>query len=186
VAEQREEVRVRTREQWRAWLAEHADEGRGCWLAYPRRGAVSYEELVLEALCVGWVDGQARAVDATWTALLMTPRKRGSGWARTNKERVERLEADGLMLPAGRAVVEAAQADGSWSLLDSAEALEEPSDLVAALDADPAARAVWDGFPPSARKAMLTWLVMAKRPQTRADRIATVVERAARGERAQG
>jgi hypothetical protein len=114
-------VRVTTREQWRAWLAEHAAHSPGCWLQHPRRGGATYEELVLEALCVGWIDGQARAVDQEWTALLMTPRKRGSGWARTNKARVEALEAAGLMQAAGRAAVEAAKADGSWTLLDSAE-----------------------------------------------------------------
>jgi uncharacterized protein YdeI (YjbR/CyaY-like superfamily) len=143
-----------------------------------------YEELVEEALCVGWVDGQSRKVDEDWTALLMTPRRPGSGWARTNKERVARLEAAGLMQPSGRAVVERAQADGSWSLLDGPEALEEPPDLVAALAAQPRARESWDAFPPSARKLMLTWLVTAKRPETRAARAAAVADSASRGERA--
>jgi uncharacterized protein YdeI (YjbR/CyaY-like superfamily) len=185
VAVEREQVHVDTREQWRAWLAEHAAEGRGCWVVYPRGARSLYEEIVEEALCVGWIDGQARAHDAERTSLLMTPRKRGSGWARTNKVRIERLEAEGRMLPAGRAVIDAAKADGSWTLLDGPEALEEPPDLVAALDAQPAARAAWDGFPPSARKLMLTWLVTAKRPQTRAARIAAIADRASRGERAQ-
>ena len=184
MAEQREQVRVSSRAQWREWLAAHAAEGRGCWLVHPRRGEVAYEELVEEALCVGWVDGQARSVDAEWTSLLMTPRRPGSGWARTNKERVARLEAAGLMQPAGRAVVAAAQADGSWSLLDGPEALEVPPDLAAALAAEPPAREQWDAFPPSARKLMLTWLVTAKRPETRAARVAAVAGSAARGERA--
>lgn len=183
---QREDVQVESRAQWRAWLAAHAAEGQGCWLVYPRRGAVAYEELVEEALCVGWVDGQARRVDEDRTALLMTPRRPGSGWARTNKERVARLEAAGRMQPAGRAVVQRAQQDGSWSLLDTAEALEEPPDLTAALDAQPPARAQWDAFPPSARKLMLTWVATAKRPQTRAARVAAVADGAARGERARG
>ncbi len=178
MAVDREQVHVTSRGAWRAWLGEHAAASPGVW-AVTAKGGAPYEDLVLEALCVGWVDSQARA-----GALLFSPRRRGSGWARTNKARVEALEAAGLMLPAGRAVVEAAKADGSWTLLDSAEALEEPPDLTAALDAVPAARSAWDGFPGSARKAMLTWLVTAKRPETRGRRVAAVVDRAAVGERA--
>lgn len=188
MAVQREEVLVESREQWRAWLARHAEEGAGVWVVTWRRGSdrarVAYDDLVEEALCVGWVDGQARRVDDERGALLFTPRRRGSGWARTNKERVERLEAAGLMQPAGRAVVEAAKADGSWSLLDAAEALEVPPDLAGALDANPRARAAWDGFPPSTRKQLIAWVTTAKRPQTRERRVRETVERASRGERA--
>jgi uncharacterized protein YdeI (YjbR/CyaY-like superfamily) len=147
---------------------------------------VSYEDLVLEALCVGWVDSSARRVDDERTALQFTPRRPGSGWARTNKARVDALERAGLMTSAGRAVVDAAKADGSWTLLDAAEALEEPPDLVVALDALPVARTAWDCFPPSARKQMLMWVLTAKRPATRAARVAAIVQKAAHGERAQG
>ncbi|MCW2851254.1 MAG: hypothetical protein JWM84_918, partial [Nocardioides sp.] len=154
-----EDLLVESRAQWRAWLTEHGTTTPGVWAVTWRRGSgrpvVPYEELVEEALCAGWVDSVGRAVDAERTALRMTPRRRGSGWARTNKERVARLEAAGLMLPAGRAVVEAARADGSWSALDASEALQVPPDLAAALDAEPGARAGWDAFPPSARKALL-------------------------------
>ena len=184
MAEQREQVPISSRAQWRAWLSENAAQGRGCWVVTRRGDSVAYAELVEEALCVGWIDGQTQRLDDGRHAQLFTPRKRGSGWARTNKVRIERLEASGLMLPSGRTVIDAAKADGSWTLLDSAEALEEPADLVAALDAQASARAAWDGFPPSARKAMLTWLVMAKRPQTRAARVAAIADRAAVGERA--
>lgn len=188
MAVQREELLMETRAQWRAWLAAHAATSPGVWLVTWKRSSgrpvLAYEDLVEEALCFGWVDGQARAVDAERTSLLLTPRRRGSGWARTNKERVARLQAAGLMQPAGQAVVDAAVADGSWTLLDASEALEEPSELAAALDANPAARAAWNGFPPSARKQLLGWVTTAKRPETRARRIAETVARAARGERA--
>lgn len=179
---------METRAQWRAWLAEHASASPGVWLVTWRRSSgrpvLAYEDLVQEALCVGWVDGQARAVDAERTSLLVAPRRPGSGWARTNKERVALLQAAGLMRPAGQAVVDAAIADGSWSLLDASEALEVPADLAAALDADPAARAAWDGFPPSARKQLIAWVTTAKRPETRARRVTETAVRAARGERA--
>ena len=183
----REEVLVESRTQWRAWLAAHAAEGAGCWVVTWKpasgRPAVPYDDLVEEALCVGWIDSQGRSLDAERGALLMTPRRRGSGWAGTNKARVARLQEAGLMTPAGQAVVDAAVADGSWTALDAVEALEEPADLAAALDAEPGARRHWDGFPPSARRAGLAWVSTAKRAETRERRVAAVVASAARGER---
>jgi len=94
------------------------------------------------------------------------------------------MEAAGLMTDAGRRVIEAAKANGWWTIYDVVEDLLEPIDLAAALDATPAARANWDAFPPSARKQMLWWVISAGRPETRARRIATVVDKAAVDERA--
>jgi uncharacterized protein YdeI (YjbR/CyaY-like superfamily) len=88
---------------------------------------------------------------------------------------VARLEAEGLLLPRGIAVIEAAQADGSWSKLDDVENLVEPDDLRAALDADPRARANWDAFPRSVKRGLLELVVQAKRAETRERRIATIV-----------
>ena len=88
------------------------------------------------------------------------------------------------MEPAGRAVIEAAKANGTWTLLDAVEDLIVPDDLAAAFDAHPGSREHWDAFPPSARKLMLTWIVTAKRPPTRAARVVEVAARAAIGERA--
>jgi len=131
-----------------------------------------------------WVDSLPRTVDDERSRLLVTPRKPGSGWSRINKERVERMTASGLMAPAGLAVAEAARADGSWSALDAVEDLIEPDDLRAALDADPAARANRDAFPRSARRGILEWISTAKRPETRARRIAETATLAARNARA--
>jgi uncharacterized protein YdeI (YjbR/CyaY-like superfamily) len=182
------QVQVESRQQWRDWLAEHSADSSGIWLVTWRKGRgahVPYEDVVEEALCFGWIDGQARRLDDDRTCLRMTPRRPRSGWARTNKARVERLLAAGLMTPAGLAVVEAAKADGSWSLLDEVEALHEPDDLRAALDAVPEARAAYDGFPPSARRALLLWLVQARTAPTRERRLAAIVEEARHGRRAQ-
>ena len=177
-----------SRRQWGDWLAAHADTSPGCWAVTWRKGSgqpmVPYDDLVEEALRVGWVDSRPRKVDEARTALLFTPRKPGSGWSRPNKERIARLEAAGLMRPAGAAVVASARADGSWEKLDAVEDLLEPAALTAALDADPAARAAWDGFPRSARRGILEWIVQAKRPETQAARIAVTAAAAARGERA--
>lgn len=170
---------------WREWLAEHHGRGRGVWLVMDRAGGpLGYEEAVQQALCFGWVDSTGRALDAKQTMLWFAPRKARSGWARTNKARVERLIADGQMTPAGLAVIEAAKADGSWALLDDVENLVVPDDLAAVLAAHPPAAENWAAFPPSARRAILQWIVHAKRPETRAKRITETATKAQVGERA--
>ena len=168
---------------WRAWLAEHHGRGYGVWLV-TRRAApcVTYEEAVEQALCFGWVDSTAGRLDDERTMLWFAPRRPRSGWARTNKIRVERLLAAGLMQPVGLALVEAAKADGSWTLLDDVEDLVVPDDLAAAFTAT--GRAHWDAFPRSARRAILEWIVQARRPETRAKRIAETAAKAEVGERA--
>jgi uncharacterized protein YdeI (YjbR/CyaY-like superfamily) len=181
-------VEITTRAQWRDWLAAHHADVPGIWVVTHKKSAgdryVPYADLVEEALCFGWVDSKALSVDAERTMLLLTPRRRGSGWSRPNKERIARLEAAGSMAPAGRAVLDAARADGSWTALDAVEALEEPPELTAALDADPDARRNWDGFGRSAKRAALVWISTAKKPETRANRVRETAARAARGERA--
>lgn len=179
-----------TREAWRAWLDEHQDDTKGVWVVSWRsstgRDRVSYDAIVEEALCVGWVDSTVYKLDDERGMQLITPRKPKSTWARSNKERVARLEAAGLMKPRGRQAIEVAKANGWWNILDDVEAEVEPDDLAAALDEVPAARKSWDAFPPSARKQMLYWVVSAGRETTRQGRIGTIVEQAARGERAKG
>jgi uncharacterized protein YdeI (YjbR/CyaY-like superfamily) len=183
-----ERFHAETREQWRAWLAEHHADSPRVWVVTWKRAtgrpAPSYEDLVEEALCYGWVDSTAGTVDDERSMLRFSPRKPGSGWARTNKARIERLTAEGLMAEAGLAVVRRAHDDGSWSLLDDVENLVVPADLAAALDALPPARANFDAFPPSARRAILLWLVQAKRAETREGRVRKTAELARRNERA--
>jgi uncharacterized protein YdeI (YjbR/CyaY-like superfamily) len=174
-----------SREQWRAWLADHHDTERGAWLVSWKqatgRPSLPYEAVIEEALCFGWVDSTAKTLDSERSMMLMTPRKPTSPWARTNKERVDRLLAAGLMQPAGIAAVETARANGSWTVLDSVEALELPDDLAAALDAEPGARETYEGFSPSNRKMILWWVKSAKRPETRQRRIAETARLAAQG-----
>jgi uncharacterized protein YdeI (YjbR/CyaY-like superfamily) len=116
--------------------------------------------------------------------LWFAPRRRTSGWSRPNKVRIERLEREGRLAPAGRAAVEAAKANGAWTLLDDVENLVVPDDLAAALDGCPGAREQWDAFPPSARRAILEWIVQAKRAETRAKRVEETSRLAALGQRA--
>ena len=171
---------------WRAWLTEHAAGSTGIWLVYDKGPGrrLSYDDIVDEALCFGWVDSLPRTLDNARGMLYVAPRKPRSNWSRINKERVERLIAAGAMTPAGLAVVEAARAGGTWDALDRVEDGVEPDDLAAALDAVPSARREWNAFPRSARRAILEWLDNAKRPETRARRVATVVAEATEGRRA--
>jgi uncharacterized protein YdeI (YjbR/CyaY-like superfamily) len=183
----RERFHAETREQWEAWLADNHAASTGVWLVTWKTGSgrprLGYEEIVEEALRVGWIDAKARGLDEERAMLWMSPRKPGSGWSRPNKERIARLEKAGLMLPAGKAVLDAAKASGAWTLLDDVENLVVPDDLAAAFDARPGAREHWDGFPRSVKRNSLQWLVYAKRAETRAKRIAQIADRTAAGER---
>jgi uncharacterized protein YdeI (YjbR/CyaY-like superfamily) len=186
-AEEGERLHPGSRAEWRAWLAERHDRSDEVWLVLWRqrsgRAGLTYEESVLEALCFGWIDGKSAGLDDERTMLRFSPRKRGSGWARSNKLRVERLLAEGLMTEAGLALVEEAKRDGSWTKLDAVEDLVVPDDLAAALAAHPGARGTWDGFSRSVRRAALARIVEAKRPETRAKRVAETARLTARGER---
>jgi uncharacterized protein YdeI (YjbR/CyaY-like superfamily) len=184
------EVFADDRRTWRAWLEANHAASAGAWLVTWRsrsgKQGLPYEDAVEEALCFGWVDGTAGTVDEERGKLYFAPRKPNSGWAATNKARVERLIADGRMAPAGLAAIERAKANGSWALLDSVERLEIPPDLVVELESRPPAATNFGAFPPSVRKQALTSLVMAKRPETRAERVRRIAEAAARNERPVG
>ena len=181
---------AQTRAGWRAWLAANHATTPGVWLASWKRPtgwpAVRYEEAVEEALCFGWIDSTVNTLDEERGLQLMTPRRPRSGWTRLNRERVARLEAEGLMTDAGRRAIGVAKDNGWWTISDSVEDLIEPDELAAALDDAPAARANWDAFPPSARKQMLWSIVTAAKPETRAKRIAAIVTEALHGRRAIG
>lgn len=175
----------RNRDAWRAWLEANHGATTGVWLVMRRREARFgiYDEAVEEALCVGWVDSTAGRVDEERGKLYFAPRKPNSGWAASNKARIERLIAEGRMAAPGLAAIERAKANGSWTLLDSVERLEVPPDLATALAAQPGAAATYESWPPSVRKQSLGTIAQAKRPETRADRIRRIVDAAMRGVR---
>jgi uncharacterized protein YdeI (YjbR/CyaY-like superfamily) len=184
----REQLLVESRAQWRAWLRRHHHTSAGIWLVRWKkdtgRAQVSYDAVVEEALCFGWVDSRPRSLGEQRSALLLTPRRPGSSWSRVNKQRIETLEAAGRLAPAGAACVERAKADGSWTALDEVEPLEEPPDLRAALDATDGARAHWAAFPRSTRRAILEWIGTARTDTTRARRVNQTAADAGNGIRA--
>jgi uncharacterized protein YdeI (YjbR/CyaY-like superfamily) len=167
------------------WLeANHATSG-PVRLAIGNKGnsvtSLTYEEAIEEALAFGWIDSTAHALDGDRHTVLFSRRKPRSTWSRSNKERVERLIAQGRMMPAGIAAVETAKANGSWTSLDDVEALVVPEDLATALSADPAAGHGWEATSASQRKISLHWLQSAKRPETRARRVSEIVQAAIDG-----
>lgn len=136
-------LEIAGRAAWRAWFERNHSTSPGIWLAVGKKGnsrtTLTYGEAVQEALYYGWIDSVVNRLDADRIKQLLAPRKRGSPWARTNKVRVERLVAQGLMTDAGLAAVEAAKADGCWQALDDVEDLGIPDDLAAVRAANPTA-----------------------------------------------
>ena len=181
----------KTRSAWRAWLARNHDKEKGIWLAYYKKGSgkrsVTYEEALQEALCYGWIDSTVGRLDAERYKQRYTPRNLKSVWSPSNKARVEKLIADGLMAPPGLAKVEAAKRTGSWDILNDVERIgrgaEIPADLLEALAKDGRARQVFEKRPPSEKKLWAYWILSAKKPETRARRIEETVKRLIAGRR---
>jgi uncharacterized protein YdeI (YjbR/CyaY-like superfamily) len=177
-----------SREEWRTWLEANHTRQEGAWLVTYKKATgkprVEYDEAVEEALCFGWVDSKPNKLDDERSLLWFAPRKGGTGWSKPNKERVERMLAAGKMAPAGLAKVEAAQADGTWTLLDEVETLTIPPDLASALASLPPAAENFAAFPRSVKRGILEWILQAKRPETRAARVAETARLAAEGKRA--
>jgi uncharacterized protein YdeI (YjbR/CyaY-like superfamily) len=139
--EELETVCPQSRQEWRAWLQEHHATKRSVWLIYYKRGAqrpsVPYTEAVDEALCFGWIDSKAKPLDAERYMQFFSKRKATSVWSRVNKEKVARLMAEGRMTEAGYISIETAKQNGSWTILDEAEALTVPEDLEMAFPQGP-------------------------------------------------
>ena len=132
---------------------------------------MSYDDVVEEVLCFGWIDSLPRKLDDERTMLWIAPRKQGSNWSKRNKDFVEKLVAEGLMQPAGLAKVEASKLDGSWSALDAIENLVIPEDLATAFENYPTSAEKFEAFPRSAKRGILEWIANAKRTQTRTKRV---------------
>ncbi len=173
-----ERVQPADRAAWRAWLAANHSTASGVWAITYRKAAgkstVTYDELVEEALCFGWIDSRGAGLDDERTMLRFTPRRRGSAWSRSNKDRVERLVAEGRMTEAGLRPIDEAKADGSWDALNDVDALVIPPDLAAALEADPDAARGFEALSASMKRPLLFWVTSAKRPETRDRRIAEI------------
>ena len=171
---------------WEAWLEEEHERANEVWLKIAKKASgiesVTHAEALEVALCFGWIDGQRKAFDSDWFLQRFTPRRRGSKWSRINREKVEALIAAGRVRPAGMREYEEAKADGR---LDDAyeppSKITVPPDLQKELDANPEAARFFETLDSQNRYAVLYRIHDAKRPDTRARRIAQYVEMLAEG-----
>jgi uncharacterized protein YdeI (YjbR/CyaY-like superfamily) len=188
MAVEQPELIVRNAAAWRAWLAKHHADPAGVWLVLAKKGtekptSLTYAQALEEALCHGWIDGQAGRRDEATYRQRFTPRRRRSAWSKRNTGIAQRLQAEGRMHPAGRAEVERAKADGRWNAAYAGSAsIEVPPDLAEALAAEPKAQAMFEGLNSQNRYAVLYRIATAKRADTRARRIEQFVAMLARGE----
>jgi uncharacterized protein YdeI (YjbR/CyaY-like superfamily) len=188
VAEELPELTVPDAAAWRAWLSKHHGDSAGVWLVLAKRGTteptrLTYEQALEESLCHGWIDGQVRRRDQTTYRQRFSPRRPRSPWSRRNVDIAEQLMSEGRMHQAGITQVERARADGRWEAAYAGQGrIEVPPDLAAALNAEPAARAMFDILTAQNRYAVLYRIESAKRADTRARRIERFVAMLARGE----
>ncbi len=182
-----EELVVPDAPAWRTWLAEHHGSSPGVWLVLHKLGGhtteLTYDAALDEALCFGWIDGQARRRDDSSYLQRMTPRGPRSMWSVRNVGIVGRLEKEGRMQAPGRAAVQAAKDDGRWERAYEGQARAElPADLAEAIAADPAAQEMFDVLTATNRFAIIHRVNSVKRAETRARKIAGFVEMLARHE----
>lgn len=178
-------IEVATVGEWESWL-EANPEHDGVWLRQRKKNSqvpgITYPEALDVALCFGWIDGQAKSLDADYHLQIFTPRRKRSMWSQRNREHVARLIAEGRMRPRGLAEIDRAKADGRWDAAYSWKDAQVPEDLQLALDASPAASAFFGRLTAQNRFAILFRLGSVKRAETREARVATYVGMLERGE----
>ena len=172
--------------EFEAWLEAEHRTAPGLFVTIAKKSAgvpsLTAGEAVEVALCFGWIDGRANRVDDDWFTVRYTPRRARSVWSQKNVATVARLVAEGRMRPAGLAAVEAAQADGRWERAYAGPAtITVPDDLAAALSAAPAAEAFFAGLDRTNRYAVLWRVHTAASAETRAKRVAALVQMLAEG-----
>ncbi|MES2678523.1 MAG: YdeI/OmpD-associated family protein [Bacteroidota bacterium] len=173
----------KNRKEWRKWLQKNHNTKESVWLVYYKKNTgmptITWSEAVDEALCFGWIDSKAKPVDEATFMHFFCKRKAKGTWSKINKEKIERLSKENLMAPAGLAVIEAAKQNGSWTILDEVEELIIPNDLAKAFKTRPGSKAFFLSLSKSVKKMMLSWLVLAKREETRQKRIEEIADHAA-------
>ena len=184
-------VEVADQQGWREWLEANHPSLDGVWLKFAKKGSpkrtVTYPEAIEEALCFGWIDGQARGFDDHFYLQRFTPRRPKSKWSQINREKATRLLAEGRVRPPGLAQIEAAKADGRWEAAYPAQsAATVPDDLQQALDRNPRAKEFFETLTGSARYAFLYRLHNVTKPESRAKRIAGYIELLGEGKTLQG
>ncbi len=165
----------KSQKDWREWLEKNHDSKQSIWLVCYKKQSnkptINWSDAVDEALCFGWIDSTRKSIGDNTFIQFFTRRKPNSAWSKINKGKIERLIEGGLMQKAGFESIERAKANGSWTILDEVEELTIPVDLEKALKANPVAEDFFMNLSKSVKKMMLQWVTVAKRPETRENRI---------------
>lgn len=169
-----------SQQEWRQWLEENHASKQSVWLVHYKKKAgkpsISWSDAVDEALCFGWIDSIRKTLDEERFIQFFSRRKPAGTWSKINKEKVQQLAADGRMAQAGLDSIERSKQNGSWTILDDVEELIVPKDLTKAFRAHKGSKDYFLSLSKSVRKALLQWLVLAKRPETRQNRINEIAE----------
>jgi uncharacterized protein YdeI (YjbR/CyaY-like superfamily) len=173
-----------TAAEWRAWLKEHhataAELSVGFWKVGSGKPSITWPQSVDEALCFGWIDGVRHTIDDEAYRIRFTPRKPGGIWSQVNLKRFAELEALGRVAPAGRAAHEVGKHRTQVYSHERPLAEFTPAEI-AAFQADATAWAAWETLPPGYRKVAIHRVVTAKGSQTRARRLAILIDATAQG-----
>jgi uncharacterized protein YdeI (YjbR/CyaY-like superfamily) len=169
------------------WLQEHHATESELWIKIFKKHtgtpSVTWDDVVIESLCWGWIDGIKKSVDEQSYLQRITPRKSRSNWSKRNRQHVERLIQEGRMTPFGLLHVDAAKADGRWENAYSVSEMEVPEDFLAALELKPNAQQFYANLTKSNRYVIAHGLLSAKRPETRQKRFAKYLGLLARNQK---
>lgn len=167
---------------WRDWLIKNHESEESVWIVFYKKSSgiesLTWSESVDVALCFGWIDSKKVSIDTEKSHQFFSKRKAKSTWSKINKLKIEQLIAQGEMREAGLKTIEVAKENGSWTILDAVEELIIPEDLKIALQENPKATENFEKFSKSVMKMILYWVISAKRPETRQNRIKEIAERA--------
>ncbi len=170
-------------QEWREWLERNHQKEEAIWLIFYKKSSktpnLSWSEAVDQALCFGWIDSVKKTIDKERYIQYFSKRKATSIWSKVNKDKVAHLLEQDLMFPAGLEIIEKAKQNGQWELMDTVEALIIPEDLEEAFKSYPSSKDFFLSLSKSARKGLLAWIIMAKRPETREKRVKEVAACAA-------
>ncbi|MDQ3099092.1 MAG: YdeI/OmpD-associated family protein [bacterium] len=173
--------------EFNSWMKKNHDSTPGVWIKMAKKGtgipSIDHPGALDEALCYGWIDGQAKSIDEKFYLQKFTPRRSKSMWSNINREKVQRLIDEGRMMPAGLAEIESAKADGRWNAAyDSPKNMVMPEDFIKLVNANKKAKAFFDTLNKTNLYAIGWRLQTAKKSETREKRMKVILEMLERGE----
>ncbi len=175
-----EKICPKNRKEWREWLKQNHQTKDAIWIVVYKQSSatptITWSDAVDEALCFGWIDSTKKSIDKDRYMQYYSKRKPNSTWSKVNKNKVQTLVKANLMTNAGLNVIELAKENGSWTILDSVEALQIPDELEQAFKSHPGSKTYYNSLSKSLKRGLLAWIAMAKRPATKTKRIRKIVE----------